>query len=313
MLIGIILSFAFSVQPLSRSSLKEFDGAYELLETAKAKNRFDILSKYGPDVLAQYDLIQIQFEPGEKRRDRYDSLQKWIEDARSRLLVLGSLQDLEQQRPSIVAATLAKVERELEAVLDEQQQAKFRQQTLDVASRVFGASCPIDTLFRVKDVLPPRIQQAIGIQGRVNAGLDDAYRDAFNAGPEALVAFEARFPGQKTNEVKGALDFAEADKINGVLRAKTKEGLMKAYMSPGTTGKPKQQLAAALEKILYAEWSGARIHEAEVRAAKDFLAVFKAEPKKSAKYKEIESWLYYNSGEAPSVVVAPPPAGQQQP
>lgn len=301
-----VLALFSAVQPLARKELKEFDNAFDLLRTAHAKGRVDIVGKYGPEVLGTYDLIQIQCEPGDSRRDSYDSLARWVDDAKVRLKVVGAVGKLDTLTPSVLAATIAQIEGGADQIQDTTLRIRVKQQSLAAATRAFGKDCPLDTLFKVRGLLPASYRTSLRIDARVQDGIDQAFRNAINEGADALAIFSLRFPGEKTAEVESAVSFAQIDETNALLRSNDKEGLIKLYkgMDPGPS---RTEVAGRLEKILYADWHNARIHDAEVRAAKDFLEVFKGEKKKSPKFKEVESWLYYNASAAP-VVRAPAPA-----
>lgn len=308
LLLAHVLALIASVHPLARKELKEFDNAFDLLKTAHTKGRVDIVGKYGPEVLGTYDLIQIQCEPGDSRRDSYDSLVNWVADARGRLKIIDAVGRLDTLQPSALAATLGQIDAGADQLQDTTLRARAKQQSLAAATRTFGQACSLDTLFRVRTLLPASYKKALQVDERVQEGVDQAFRDAINQGSDALASFSLRFPGEKTAEVESAASFAQIDETNALLRSNDKEGLIKLYksMEPGPT---RVNVVVRLEKLLYADWHNARIHDAEVRAAKDFLEVFKAEKKKSSKFKEVESWLFYNVNAAPVVKAAGAPNG----
>lgn len=298
MFFAALLSITAAVQPLARSDMKEFQKAFELLHIAHGKGRLEIVAKYGPDVLSKFDLVQVQFEPGEVPRNSYDSLVVWVADAKSRLRVFDVVLRLDSLKPSRLAEALQDLEANRNGVADSASRDRIGAEGMRVARAAFGDDCSLDTLYKVRGILPLRYRTELRVDQRVETGLEEEFRKAFNEGREALAVFSARFPGEKVSQIRGAIDFAEVDETNSLLASKSKEGLLKLYLRL-ERGKPRQQVAAKLEKIMYADWHNARIHEAEVRAAKDFLQTFKEEPKKSAKYREIESWLYFAENPAP--------------
>lgn len=303
-MLSLILAAITAFQPLDRGDLKEFEKSFVLLHTAHEKGRADIVAKYGPEVLAKFDLIQVQFEPGEVQRNSYDSLVVWVADAKSRLRVFDVVQSLDSLPPSRLAAALVALDAGRDGIADSAARARIDAEGMRVAAKAFGADCSLDTLFRVRGILPLRYRTELRVEQRVQEGLEVEYRNAFNGGRDEIAAFSARFPGERESQVRGAIDFAEIDETNALLASKTKEGLLKLYMRLDQ-GKARRQVAGRLEKIMYDDWHNARIHEAEVRAAKDFLQTFKNEPKKTEKYREIESWLYFSENPAPVA-----PAGQ---
>lgn len=307
MLQALVLAFFSAFQPLDRSDLKEFQKSFELLHVAHSKGRAEIVAKYGPDVLAKFDLVQVQFEPGSVPRNSYDSLVVWVADAKSRLRVFDVVLGLDSLPPSRLAEALVVLEAGRAGVADSASRERIGAEGMRVARQAFGEGCPLDTLFRARTILPQRYRTELVVDRRVEEGLEEEYRKAFNGGRDDIASFARRFPGERESQVRGALDFAEVDETNALLASKTKEGLLKLYKRM-EAGSARRQVAERLEKIMYSDWHNARLHEAEVRAAKDFVQTFKDEPKKSAKFREIESWLYFASNPAPVARVETAPA-----
>lgn len=284
------------VQPLKEKQLKDFAGSFQLLSVAHYKNRPEIVTKYGPEVLGNYDLIQIQFEKGNRYRDSYDSLISWVVQAKSSSEQKAILDSLDHSSPSVFAELIARI-----------QLSRFPQSFTDTLNgrveEVFGERCELDTLFRVNSILPISFKKKVDLENRLAKELEIEFKSAQNQGADALAVFAARFPGAMTSEINSSLSFAQIDETNALLRSGDKAGLISLYKQMGASPS-RNQVAQRLEKIMYSDWQSARIHDEEIRAAKDYLEVFKDEKKKTKKYKEVESWLYYNSSPVPVVRTA---------
>lgn len=291
-MIQIILALLFSapLMNLSKRDVKEFSAAFSTLEEAHKQGRQDIVVKYGEDVLDRYDLIQVSLPASAPERIAYDSLASWVKRGKESRILLNAIANPLASFGEKLSA-IASSERMLQADLSKSAKAEL---SAALAQSLKGMiSYPVDSLWLASQIISSERFTSSGLQKRLIEMLDEEFTNAQNGGSASLIEYSTRFQGYRTDEIQSHLDFNAIDEMNVALRSNQPQDLIPIYKNL-PPGKQKKALRTKIEKIMYVRWQRARVLDEEIKAAKDFIEVFKDEKDRTKRYAEVELWLFYN-------------------
>jgi hypothetical protein len=308
-LLSILIGFS-SFQPLEKTDLKEFLKSFLLLQDAHHQNHDEIVGKYGPEVLDKYDLIQVSFKEGEETRVAYDSLRIWVDRYQEREAAVKALDSLQKGPTTQKALKLAEIEDQIQRTKDVQTKNALNEAALRAASNLLAD--PIDSLWRIRALLPYRLSHFIHLETFLTKKMDFEFQQAMNAGRPGLISYSLRFPGSREDEIQGQLQFIQIDDLNAALRSQQPADLIPIYKSL-PEGPQKSSLRSKLETIMYARWQRCKILDDELKAAQDYLELFREEKKKSKSYQEVQDWYYYNTLPTPSPTTSNNPSTPPDP
>jgi hypothetical protein len=306
-MIHLLLSILLSapIPNLSKKDIKQFVASFKVMEEAHLQGQDDIVAKYGESLLDRYDLIQVSFAPNAFERIAYDSLASWV---RRRKEVGGIVQALQNPITSFSEkiAAISTAERILQTQLSKEASQEIASALSQAARSLSQYS--VDSLWVASQIISEPTFRSNGLQSLLLQHLDGEFTSAVNGGNALLTEFEARFPGYRSEEIRSHIDFNAIDEMNVALRSNRHQDLIPIYKNLPPS-KQKRALKSKIEKIMYVRWQRARILEEEIKAAKDFLEVFKEEKDRSRMYSEIEAWLYYNINPAAQIQPGATPDG----
>lgn len=269
---------------LSKEELKQFNDDFKILSDAHCARQNQIILKYGPKVLDKFDLIVVSFDTSTIERKRFDSLSNWVRLANyneSRNRLIDSLPYFQPSRKAVAISELS----QLSKGNSDPGISSFLYKEIESFSKT-----SLDTIFSVLQILPTELVEKTSLQKNFNQEIGVLWNNAKNQDENSIIRFARRFPGLKEAELSSAIQSMRMDETSLLIKNPTNRNLIQLYKTL-EVGKQRTAIKQKLEKGMYEAWKGSQDPEEAMQAAKDFIEVFKEEPRKSAKFKEIEEWM----------------------
>lgn len=276
--------FAGNGLRLSKDELKQFGEDYKIISEAQQANQNQIVLKYGPKVLDQFDLIVVSFDTSKTERKQFDSLSSWVKQAHYNESRNRLLDSLPRFQPSRRAAAISELYQLAKGHPDPSMSSLLSKEV-----ELFSKAT-LDTIFSVLQILPVELVNQSSLQKHFNQEVGVLWNNAKNQDENAIIRFARRFPGLKDAELTSAIQSMRMDETSLLIKNPTNRNLIQLYKTL-EVGKQRTAIKQKLEKGMYETWKSSLDPEEAMQAAKDFIEVFKEEPRKSTKFKEIEEWM----------------------